>query len=132
MMQGVTCLNIAFYGRLYKTLLSVYGMPEPDALNFVYMLNTANLDTCRAVTSRSIAESSPRFFMRTIQKPEVGPPAYTRHELYWLLERVSDNIIWTYLVEKQRAAYRQLLVIQNNLIYRHERDGHDELTDLLF
>lgn len=109
--------SIPGYAHLYRSLLRFCKMEPSEAAEFVYLLNTANLDSIRyAMPHETVIESSPAIFFRAVDRME-RRPYRTEVQLYKALAALRHNIMYDAIIGSQREALSKLRCIMRDLDY---------------
>ena len=109
--------NLKGYAHLYRSLMRFVGLEANEAKRMLYLLNTANLDSCRyRHPERFIIESDPSVFVDYMKKKV--RPYHTEIQLYKSLYCLCRNIDMRCIIDEQRDAVMQIKCIMGNLEYR--------------
>lgn len=122
------CYSIPGYAHLYRSLLRFCDMHSADAKEFLYTLNTANLDSfAHAHPHVRVMESSPMEFCRRLDRNK--RPYRTEVQLYKALLALYYNIDPDLIISAQREARQRLRCIMGNIEYRFYKAYGMEIED---
>ena len=106
--------SIVGYAHLYRSLLRFGKMNINEAKEFIYCLNTANIDTYNnTYPDVLLFQSSPVKFCERLSGNE--RPYRTEVQLYKSLETLKNNIDFDVLINIQREAVQNMNRIMSNL-----------------
>jgi hypothetical protein len=119
------CFSLEGYRRLYYSLLSFLHLHPFEAKSLVYLLNTANIDTCREANPiRAYHELEMEAFFTALE--ERASPYLSVVQLYKSMEALSSNIRYADISEAQRDAVKRLRVLMHLLEDRcYEKYGFE-------
>jgi len=106
------CFSLEGYRHLYYSLLFYLQLNEFEAKSLVYLLNTANIDTCRdANPFHEYRELDIGDFFEALNAHET--PYLSAVQLYRSMEALSSNIHYGCITEAQREAVKRLRVLMH-------------------
>jgi len=112
--MSIRLFSITGYAHLYRSLLRFGKMNINEAKEFIYRLNTANIDTyANAYPDILLFQSSPVTFCQRLSGNE--RPYRTEVQFYKSLETLKNNINFDVLVSHQREAVQKMNCIMSNL-----------------
>ena len=124
-----TLFSLHGYAHLYHSLLRFYDMPSRRIKEMLYMLNTANLDSCRYYNpERRICESGPVAFSGWLDNPGYRPYR-TEVQLHKSLAALKCGINYKVITTSQREAVQTLRCIISNIEYRFYKAYGVEIDD---
>jgi hypothetical protein len=120
-----TCFSLEGYRHLYYSLMLYLELHSFEAKSLVYLLNTANIDTCReANPNREYRELDMGDFFAELD--ERASPYQTTVQLYKSMEALSSNIRYSNITEAQRDAVKRLRTLMHLLDDRfYEQYGYE-------
>ena len=122
------CFNLDELASIYKSLILLENMPCDEAMELIYYLNCANIDTMRYRHGSCLHPSSPQRFYREVNRR--GWLFRTSVMLARAVEGLLDNISITPLIAEQRLAVHKALAIVD-AIYNRMEDSEGILVDAL-
>ena len=119
------CFPLEGYRHLYYSFLSFLHLNPFEAKSLVYLLNTANIDTCReANPTHEYRELEMEAFFMALD--ERSSPYETDVQLYKSMVSLTVNIRYAYISEAQRDAVKRLRVLMHLLEDRcYEKYGFE-------
>lgn len=124
-----TLYSIPGYVHLYRSLLRFYDMPDNEAKELLYLLNTANLDSFgHHHPEARIIESGPVAFTRSLERRYLRPYR-TEVQLYKSLLALKRGIDRDCIASAQREAVSALRCVISNIEYRFYKAYGMEIED---
>ncbi len=118
------CFTLKELAVIHKSLIKLCGMPDHKAMELLYHLNTANIDTLRHLYGLRLHSGGPIRFCYEIGGR--GYPYPTIAQLAKALENLLENIVISALTAEQRLAVRRAEAIADGI-----HDRLEELDDAL-
>jgi hypothetical protein len=106
------CFSLEGYRHLYCSLLIYLHLHPFEAKSLVYLLNTANIDTCRESNlRREYHELDMEAFFIALE--ERASPYLSVVQLYKSMEALTANIYYADISEAQRDAVKRLRALMH-------------------
>ena len=108
------CFSLKGYRRLYRSLLRYANISMFEAKSLLYLLNIANIDTCRYYQSNADYKEMniDDFFLSLNQQ---AMPYKTLVQTYKALEALEYNIHRSAITDAEKEALERLNTLLNNL-----------------
>jgi hypothetical protein len=123
------CFTLPGYRRLYRSLLAYTPLSGTAAQGLIYLLNTANIDTCRERNPQGrYHEMDCPAFMRTLNRN--AKPYRTPVQLYKSLEYLLSHISNDAVTQDQRDAVKMAKRVMADVAARFRKEYGAEIDGL--
>ncbi len=115
------CFSLPGYRRLYRSLLAYTNLTDAASKGLTYLLNTANIDTCREYyPRRRFNELDCVSFLQTLNRP--ASPYKTAVQMYKSLEFLLAHISLDAITDDQKAAVKMAGVVLDDIAAQFARE----------